>query len=124
MADVAVAAAPRRAVGEILSRWRGQDGEAALLSGFENHGGWTRLGPDAQPLADVEVGVGNCADGSEGAVNGTVVGTYPHGPVLARNPALADHLLQGALGEELAPLPRPELDELRRQRLAAVRGTR
>ena len=122
--DVTTTRGPRRAVGEILSRWRGRDGEASLLTGFENHGGWTRLGPDAQPLADVEVGVGNCADGTEGAVNGSVIGTYPHGPVLARNPALADHLLELALGEELAPLPRPEIDTLRTQRLAAVRGSR
>ena len=95
-----------------------------MLTGFENHGGWTRLGPDAQPLADVEVGIGNCDDGTEGAVAGTVVATYPHGPVLARNPALADHLLELALGEELAPLPRPEIDALRAQRLAAVRASR
>lgn len=124
--DVTTTRGPRRAVGEILSRWRGHDADdgSALLTGFENHGGWTRLGPDAQPLADVEVGVGNCADGTEGAVNGTVIGTYPHGPVLARNPALADHLLSLALGEELAPLPRPEIDTLRAQRLAAVRHPR
>jgi CobQ-like glutamine amidotransferase family enzyme len=64
--------------------------------------------------------VGNAADGTEGAIDGSVIGTYPHGPVLARNPALADHVLQLALGQELAPLPRPEIDELRRQRLAAV----
>ena len=50
-----------------------------------------------------------------------MIGTYPHGPVLARNPALADHVLELALGQELRPLPRPEIDELRRQRLAAVR---
>ena len=120
--DVTTTRGPRRAVGEILSRWRGRDGEESLLTGFENHGGWTRLGPDARPLADVEVGIGNCDDGTEGAVAGTVLATYPHGPVLARNPALADHLLSLALGEELAPLPRPEIDTLRAQRLAAVRA--
>jgi hypothetical protein len=54
-------------------------------------------------------------------VQGKVIGTYPHGPVLARNPELADHLLELALDRELDPLPRPELDELRRQRVAAVR---
>ena len=74
-----------------------------------------------EPLADVEVGVGNCADGTEGAVRGSVIGTYPHGPVLVRNPALADHVLELALGRELSPLPRPEIAELRRQRLAAAR---
>jgi CobQ-like glutamine amidotransferase family enzyme len=112
---------PVRAVGEILTRWRGRSGDDGLLTGFENHGGYTRLGPSATPLATVEVGIGNADDGTEGAVNGTVIGTYPHGPVLARNPALADHVLSLALGEELTPLPRPEIDELRRQRLAAAR---
>ncbi|HET9650019.1 MAG TPA: glutamine amidotransferase [Microlunatus sp.] len=119
--DVTTTRGPVRAVGEILSRWRGHDGDDALLTGFENHGGYTVLGPGAEPLADVEVGVGNCNDGTEGAVNGTVIGTYPHGPVLVRNPALADHVLSTALGRELDPLPRPELTELRRQRLAAAR---
>ncbi|HEY5981175.1 MAG TPA: glutamine amidotransferase [Microlunatus sp.] len=118
--DVTTTRGPVRAVGEILTRWHGREGDDALLTGFENHGGYTTLGPSATPLARVEVGVGNAADGTEGAVDGSVIGTYPHGPVLARNPALADHVLQLALGEELAPLPRPEIDELRRQRLAAV----
>jgi lipid II isoglutaminyl synthase (glutamine-hydrolysing) len=121
MLDVTTTRGPVRAVGEILSRWRGHDGDDALITGFENHGGYTRLGRDAQPLAEVEVGTGNCGDGTEGAVDGTVIGTYPHGPVLVRNPALADHLLAEALGRELPPLPRPELVELRRQRLAAAR---
>lgn len=119
--DVTTTRGPVRAVGEILSRWRDRDGDEAMLTGFENHGGYTRLGPGAEPLADVEVGVGNCADGTEGAVHGRVIGTYPHGPVLVRNPALADHVLELALGRELDPLPRPELTELRRQRLAAAR---
>ena len=118
--DATTTRGPVRAVGEILTRWHGREGEDALLTGFENHGGYTTLGPSATPLARVEVGVGNAADGTEGAIDGSVIGTYPHGPVLARNPALADHVLQLALGEELAPLPRPEIDELRRQRLAAV----
>jgi CobQ-like glutamine amidotransferase family enzyme len=118
--DVTTTRGPVRAVGEILTRWHGREGEDALLTGFENHGGYTTLGPSATPLARVEVGVGNAADGTEGAIDGSVIGTYPHGPVLARNPALADHVLQLALGEELTPLPRPEIDELRRQRLAAV----
>jgi CobQ-like glutamine amidotransferase family enzyme len=41
--------------------------------------------------------------------------------VLARNPALADHVLEIAIGRELSPLPRADVDELRRQRLHAVR---
>jgi lipid II isoglutaminyl synthase (glutamine-hydrolysing) len=119
--DVTTTRGPVRAVGEILSRWEDRDGDEQWLTGFENHGGYTRLGQQARPLARVEIGIGNCDDGTEGAVAGTVIGTYPHGPVLARNPALADHVLELALDRKLAPLIRPEIDELRRQRLHAVR---
>jgi lipid II isoglutaminyl synthase (glutamine-hydrolysing) len=119
--DVTTTRGPARAVGEIISRWNGRDGNEQWLTGFENHGGYTRLGSGVTPLATVEIGVGNCADGTEGAVAGTVIGTYPHGPILARNPALADHVLELALGRELPPLARPEVDKLRRQRLARVR---
>lgn len=118
--DVDTVRGPQRAVGEILTRWTGVDGEEGWLTGFENHGGFTTLGPAATPLAQVEVGIGN-GDGTEGAVQGTVIGSYPHGPVLARNPALADHLIELALGRSLEPLTVPEVDELRRQRLAAAR---
>lgn len=109
---------PRRAVGEILTRWTKPDGSTSLITGFENHGGWTTLGSDATPLARVEVGVGNAGDGTEGAVQGRVIGTYPHGPVLARNPELADYLLEMALGRPLEPLPavQPEHDGLRAER--------
>ena len=119
--DVTTRRGRERAVGEILSRWLRPDGSESLITGFENHGGFTRLGPEAQPLARVEIGIGNAHDGTEGAVQGRVIGTYPHGPILARNPELADHLLEVALDRTLEPLPRPELDELRRQRIAAVR---
>lgn len=119
--DVTTRRGPERAVGEILTRWARPDGSQSLITGFENHGGFTSLGPHARPLAFVEVGVGNANDGTEGAVQNRVIGTYPHGPILARNPALADHLLELALGRSLDPLPNAELDALRRERVAAVR---
>lgn len=119
--DVTTRRGPERAVGEILTRWRKPDGTESLITGFENHGGFTTLGPAATPLASVEIGVGNADDGTEGAVQGKIVGTYPHGPVLARNPELADYVLELALERPLEPLPRPEIDELRRQRIEAVR---
>lgn len=115
--DVETRRGPRRAVGEVLSRWTKPDGGQSVITGFENHGGHTYLGPEATPLARVEVGVGNNGDGTEGAVQGRIIGCYPHGPVLARNPELADHLLELALGQPLDPLPNPEIDDLRRQRL-------
>ncbi|MFT3968907.1 MAG: glutamine amidotransferase [Micropruina sp.] len=119
--DVETRRGPERAVGEILTRWNAPDGTQHLLTGFENHGGFTRLGAGAKPLARVEIGVGNANDGTEGAVQGRVIGTYPHGPVLARNAALADHVLSLALGRELEPLRRPGIDELHRQRVTFVR---
>ena len=91
------------------------------LTGYENHGGVTVLGPSAVALGRVVVGHGNDGgDGSEGIVSGRVVGTYMHGPVLARNPALADHLLSSVLGP-LDPLEDTEVEALRKERLQAAR---
>lgn len=113
--------AGRRRVGEILV-----DPDPALglppLTGFENHQAVTTLGPGAKPLGRVVAGRGNdSGDNSEGAIAGRVVGTYLHGPVLARNPALADMLLSWVVGSELAPLDDHEVDRLRAERLASVR---
>lgn len=120
--DVAsVRGSGRRAVGELLSR---AEAPLGLLSGYENHAGVTRLGGGVRPLGRVLAGVGNGAgDRLEGAVSGRVVGTYLHGPVLARNPALADQLLSWVVGE-LSPLEDLEVRRLRNERLAAVRGPR
>lgn len=118
--DVTTRRGPERAVGEILTEWTKPDGSTSLITGFENHGGFTTLGSGATPLARVQIGIGN-GDGTEGAVQGRVYGTYPHGPVLARNPELADHLLEVALGRELDPLPSPTIDTLRDQRFTAIR---
>ena len=107
-----------RAVGELLGDPLSR-GLGGPLTGYENHGGRTLLGPGAAPLARVETGIGN-GNGADGAVQGNVVATYLHGPALARNPALADWLLSRVVGE-LAPLDDSDEDELRRERLAAVR---
>jgi lipid II isoglutaminyl synthase (glutamine-hydrolysing) len=118
--DISSGRGQRRGVGEILA-----DVDPALgvprLTGFENHQGVTRLGPGVAPLASVVAGVGN-GDGTEGVVAGRVVGTYLHGPVLVRNPGLADLLLTWAVGS-LPPLQAGDEEwtqRLREQRLAAV----
>ncbi len=130
----------RRAVGELVAavadagpRLPGGGG-LPRLTGFENHGGVSVVGPGARPLARVERGVGNGGgDGTEGAWSGRVIGTYLHGPVLARNTALADLLLAwaltppGAAPEDearLAPLDDHEELALRAERLEAVGGAR
>ncbi len=115
-----------RAVGEVLATVDASVFGSALpmLTGFENHGGVTSRREGTTALGEVVVGVGNGGgDGSEGAVQGRVVGTYLHGPVLARNPALADRLLSWALdGAELAALDDSASESLRDERVAAVGG--
>ena len=90
------------------------------LTGYENHQSVTALGTGVRPLARVVVGAGNdTGDRSEGAIAGRVIGTYLHGPVLARNPALADHLLTSVVGD-LEPIDDTEAEVLRKERLAAA----
>ena len=118
--DVTTSPQPERTIGEVVATPL-IDGLTEPLTGFENHRGGTVLGPHARPLAAVVRGAGNrMGDGFDGAVQGSVVATYLHGPCLARNPALADLLLSRAAGP-LAPLELPEVDRLRRERLAAPR---
>jgi CobQ-like glutamine amidotransferase family enzyme len=115
----------RRAVGEVVAEPVGLP-ELPVLTGFENHGGRTALGTGTVALGQVIRGVGN-GDGGEGAVSGRVVGTYLHGPVLARNPGLADLLLSWALGEAVRELPALDdaaADSLRTERIDAVDGRR
>ncbi len=110
----------RRAVGEVLAEPGSVLAGVPVLTGFENHGGLTTRGTHAAPLAHLTVGVGN-GDGTDGAIGGKVVGTYLHGPVLARNPALADLLLSWATGGSLSALDDAEEQALREERIAAVR---
>ena len=118
--DVTTSPQPERTIGEVVSTPL-IEGLSEPLTGFENHRGGTVLGLDARPLAAVLTGAGNrLGDGFDGAVQGSVVATYLHGPCLARNPALADLLLTRVVGP-LAPLELPEVEQLRRERLAAPR---
>jgi hypothetical protein len=108
-----------RAVGELAG-----DIDPALglppLTGFENHGGRTHLGPGVKPLIPrISAGIGN--DGQhEGVWQERIIGTYSHGPALARNPAIADLLLSWASGQRLEPIDDALPNRLRHERLAAV----
>lgn len=118
--DVTTSPQPERTIGEVVSVPE-VEGLSQQLTGFENHRGGTVLGSLARPLGAVVKGAGNrVGDGFDGAVQGSVVATYLHGPCLARNPELADLLLSRVVGP-LAPLELPEVDQLRRERLAAPR---
>ena len=118
--DVTTSPQENRTIGEVVSQPL-LDGLRERLTGFENHRGGTVLGTQAAPLARVISGAGNReGDGIDGAVQGSVIATYLHGPCLARNPELADHLLTQVVGE-LPPLEIDEVAQLRRERLAAPR---
>jgi lipid II isoglutaminyl synthase (glutamine-hydrolysing) len=120
MLDLTTSPQDKRTIGEVVSQPM-LAGLTEKLTGFENHRGGTVLGSSAQPLARVISGAGNRAgDGVDGAVQGSVIATYLHGPCLARNPQLADFLLARVVGE-LAPLDLDEVAQLRRERLAAPR---
>lgn len=108
-----------RAVGELAGEVHPQLG-LQTLTGFENHGGRTHLGPEAAALVpQISHGIGNDQT-TEGAWRGKVIGTYLHGPALARNPQLADLLLTWATGTQLAPFDDTWTGRLRDERLAAL----
>lgn len=118
MLDATTSPQEARTIGELATKPL-LAGLTERLTGFENHRGGTVLGPAASPLGAVVKGAGNrTGDGFDGVVQGSVIATYMHGPCLARNPQLADLLLGTVVGE-LSPLPMPEVDLLRRERLAA-----
>ncbi|AUH44507.1 type 1 glutamine amidotransferase [Streptomyces sp. CMB-StM0423] len=114
-----------RCVGDVLGDIDPQLG-LPQLTGFENHQGVTHLGPTAKPLARVRFGHGNgTGDGTEGAWSGNVFGTYMHGPVLARNPQIADLLIRLALESQgLPPVDDRWYEALRNERIAAASASR
>ncbi len=114
LVDLGTEAGEKRAIGNVLLETEGLELDPPTLVGFENHAGRTYLGPGVQPLGRCLVGNGNNgADGHEGVVAGTVIGTYLHGSLLPKNPHLTDRLLELGLRRtdpdaRLAPLPAEE----------------
>ncbi|MCU0277559.1 MAG: glutamine amidotransferase [Candidatus Nanopelagicales bacterium] len=117
--DIRTDRLPQRAVGELAATPKAPFDQ--ILTGYENHAGATHLGSGARALGMVRAGIGN-GDGSEGATSGHVIGTYLHGPCLARNPQIADTILSWATGRELAFIEEPEVTALREERLKTVLG--
>jgi CobQ-like glutamine amidotransferase family enzyme len=119
-----------RMIGDVLLECELSPGVPTHLAGFENHAGRTLLDTGAEPLGRVVYGFGNDgSSGLEGCRVANALGTYMHGPLLPRNPWLADWLLARALAHarggdssppELAPLD----DDLEREafEVAAARA--
>jgi hypothetical protein len=101
-------AGEKRMIGDVLLECELEPGERRTLAGFENHAGRTRLDSGAEPLGRVLSGFGNDGEsGYEGCRAGRVIGTYLHGPLLPRNPWLADWLLSQALAHRTGGDPVP-----------------
>ncbi len=112
---LATVAGDRRLIGDVLIECQLDPGRRRTVAGFENHAGRTFLDAEAEPLGRVLYGFGNDGEsGYEGCRVAFAVGTYLHGPLLPRNPWLADWLLAKAVahrsGQE--PVLEPLADEL------------
>jgi len=99
----------QRCIGNVVAQWDDQ-----RIVGFENHGGRTYLHGDSRPLATVVAGFGNNGeDGTEGARYRNAMGTYLHGSLLPKNPALADRLIGLALERKYGePVPLAPLEDV------------
>jgi lipid II isoglutaminyl synthase (glutamine-hydrolysing) len=126
-------AGTRRMIGDVLLECELESGRKQTLAGFENHAGRTILDEGAEPLGRVVAGFGNDGEsGYEGCRVGRAIGTYLHGPLLPRNPWLADWLLAQAIAHRTGELPvfEPLADDLERRahavsaRRAETRGGR
>jgi CobQ-like glutamine amidotransferase family enzyme len=119
-----------RMIGDVLLECELDSGVRRPLAGFENHAGRTLLDEGAEPLGRVVYGFGNDGEsGQEGCRLGSALGTYLHGPLLPRNPWLADWLLARALahaGTGEPPSLAPLTDELEAEafRVSAARARR
>ena len=103
----------RRCIGNIVVDWQpGAGASPQTIVGVENHGGRTRLGAGVRPLGRVRSGAGNNGeDGSEGAVYRNAIGTYIHGSLLPKNPALADHIIRAALSRRYPGIELAAIDD-------------
>lgn len=116
-----------RMIGDVLLESALAEAPGRTIAGFENHAGRTLLDPGAAPLGRVIAGYGNDgSSGYEGCRVGTALGTYLHGPLLPRNPWLADLLLTWALAHATGaePEPLPPLDDALEDEAHAVAASR
>lgn len=91
--DIETAGGNERLIGNIVT----SSEQFGLIVGYENHSGLTTLGADVQPLGQVIRGAGNNnRDETEGARYRNVIGTYLHGSLLPKNPAIANWLIEQA----------------------------
>jgi len=114
--DIHTVGGQTRLVGNVVAEME-IDGVKTPLIGYENHSGKTYLGQGVEPMMKIIKGFGNSGEDQwEGVRQGTVFGTYLHGPLLAKNPTLADYLIMLALRRRDAGTQLASLDDELEQR--------
>lgn len=106
--DIETVAGPERLIGNIVTHSE----EFGDIVGYENHSGQTYLGESVTPLGQIVRGAGNNGhDDFEGARYKNVIGSYLHGSLLPKNPALADWLIEKAAINKFASFTRTAIDD-------------
>ena len=102
-------AGPKRMIGNIVIKTK----KFGQVVGYENHSGITQLDREAEELGQVVKGHGNSGiDGTEGCIYKHCIGTYLHGPVLPKNPKIADFLISKAIENQTGkPVKLESLDD-------------
>jgi CobQ-like glutamine amidotransferase family enzyme len=116
-----------RMIGDVLLESALPEARGRTIAGFESHAGRTLLDPGAEPLGRVVAGYGNDGEsGFEGCRVGRALGTYLHGPLLPRNPWVADLLLSWAIAHATGAEPQPlaPLDDSLEREAHAVAAAR
>ena len=106
--DLKTIGSDERIVGNIILK----SPEFGEIIGYENHSGLTTLGHNATALGEVIKGIGNNnIDRQEGARYRNVIGTYLHGPLLPKNPHIADWLISQAIIRKYGAVTLEPLDD-------------
>jgi CobQ-like glutamine amidotransferase family enzyme len=108
-----------RAVGETVSESK----IFGTITGFENHGGGTFIDKsdinsncvkNIETLGTIKKGTGNGFNQiTEGFISSNIICTYMHGPVLARNPLIADYMLKKIVKKDLLPIDDSLINKMR-----------
>ena len=119
--NITTVAGPERLIGNIVLNTP----EFGEVVGYENHSGLTKLGPDTTAFGTVVKGYGNNGnDLTEGTVYKNCIGTYLHGPILPKNPRIADFLIAKALERKKQSKKLARLNDMVEQRAHNVAVSR
>lgn len=106
--DLETHAGPERLIGNIVTH----SNAFGNIIGYENHSGQTFLGTSVKPLGTVQKGAGNNGqDDTEGARCKNVIGSYLHGSLLPKNPAIADFLIEKAATKKFGDFTPTVIDD-------------